>query len=327
MRILLKRAYLYLRLLWNHVVFWAFPTPPENYYSNIATIYFEDCKYTKAICSFLASENSYDHRDITLTKYNSYYLGYSYLNLGALRRAIEHFEKYFQLSRNDFEIASTIGWYYGLMSDHQTALKWYLCALALEPNLWQCRIECSRLLGELGRREEALRQLEESKAASQSLVEARIIDSLKQKLCGDLQGAIQTLQEAISRAEPLDHSLDLAQKEDAYILLANLQREFGDLNGALASLQAALERDSSDPWIFNEISMEYADQGIRLEEALVLIDRALKLQQENPIFLDTKGWVLLKLGRREDARATFERCMELLPDYKVAEEHYQLITA
>ncbi len=170
MRILLTKAHL--RLIWNHLVFWSVPTPPENYRSNIGKIYFDDLNYRKAISYFLKSEQSHGSRDITLTRYNSYYLGYSYLNVGDLRHAIQHFEKYFQLSRNDFEIASTIGWYYGLVSDHQTALKWYLCALALEPNLWQCRIECSRLVAELGRREEALKQLEESKTFAQSLVEA-----------------------------------------------------------------------------------------------------------------------------------------------------------
>jgi len=59
-----KRLYLYLRLLWNHTVFWTFPTPPESYYSQIGTIYYQKGNYSKAIALFLKSEESHDSRDI-----------------------------------------------------------------------------------------------------------------------------------------------------------------------------------------------------------------------------------------------------------------------
>jgi hypothetical protein len=42
--------------------------------------------------------------------------------------------------------------------------------------------------------------------------------------------------------------------------------------------------------------MEYADQEIKLDEALPLIDKALVYQPENSIFMDTKGWILLRWG-------------------------------
>ena len=135
-RILLNKARLKLKLIWNHVVFCTDGTPPENYYSDIGKMNFDDLNYRKAMSYFLKSERSHGSRDITLTRCNSYYLRYSYLELGDLWHAIQHFEKYFQLNRNDFETASLIGWYYELLSDHQTALNWYLRALALEPNLW-----------------------------------------------------------------------------------------------------------------------------------------------------------------------------------------------
>jgi len=50
----------------------------------------------------------------------------------------------------------------------------------------------------------------------------------------------------------------------------------------------------------------------------------LRYQPENSIFLDTKGWVLFKLGRRDEAKAVLERCLELLPNYEDAREHYKI---
>jgi len=143
---------------------------------------------------------------------------------------------------------------------------------------------------------------------------------------GIYEGAVQTLKDAISETASFWDSVKLTPKEDVYVLLSKFQREFGDLKGALSSLESALERNADDPWLINDLATEYADQGVRLERAVSLIDRALKYQPENPLFLDTKGWVLFKLGRREDAKATLERCLELFPDYQDAREHFQAVS-
>jgi predicted Zn-dependent protease len=73
--------------------------------------------------------------------------------------------------------------------------------------------------------------------------------------------------------------------------------------------------------------MEYADQGVRLEEALSLIEGVLREQPENAIFMDSKGWVLLKLGRREEAAVFLKKCLELLPEYEDAREHLRHLQA
>ena len=44
-----------------------------------------------------------------------------------------------------------------------------------------------------------------------------------------------------------------------------------------------------------------ANRGLRVSEALTLIDRALVVEPGNPAFLDSRGWALFKLGRTADA--------------------------
>jgi tetratricopeptide (TPR) repeat protein len=325
MRMQLKKAWVYLRLLWNYVGFWAYP--PENCYSRIGAIYFEYGNYRKAISLFLKSEDSHGRRDVGLTKYNSYYLGYSYWNLGALKEANGHLEDYFRLNRKDWQIASMVAWYYGVIRKNETALDWYLQAMALEPRLLGPRIECSRLLSELGRIEEAVGQIDEAMRLTELSIERRIIESVKMKISGDPDGAVQTLKKAISEPDSVWASANLVQKEDAHMLLAKFQRDLGDTKGALVTLESAAQRRADDPWVIDELVMEYADQGVRLEEALALIERALKHQPENPIFLDTKGWVLFKLGRSDEAKALIERCRELLPEYEEAKEHFHLVSS
>jgi len=46
----LNKTGLYLKLIWNHIVFWSFPTPEEDYYLRIGTIYKNPPEYPAA-CS------------------------------------------------------------------------------------------------------------------------------------------------------------------------------------------------------------------------------------------------------------------------------------
>jgi len=261
-----------------------------------------------------------------LQRYNSYYLGHSYSNLGALKEANKHFENHFRLNNKDWQIASLIGWYYGVIRRNDTALEWYLKALLLEPKLLEPHVECARLLAESGRTDEALGHVNQAMDLVETSIEKQMIESLRKKISGDLKGAIQTLERAIAGPNSDWNSAKHFQKADACALLATFQRELGDRKSALSTLESALQSNPNDLSLINELVMEYADQGVRLEEALSLIERALKDQPENPIFIATKGWVLFKLRRREEAKAALERCVELLPECEEAREHLRHIT-
>ena len=54
-----------------------------------------------------------------------------------------------------------------------------------------------------------------------------------------------------------------------------------------------------------------AQKGIRLDEALTLIDSALKADPTSAAFLDTKGWVLLKMGKVQEARDILKDAVDL----------------
>lgn len=54
---------------------------------------------------------------------------------------------------------------------------------------------------------------------------------------------------------------------------------------------------------YNELSWLYATEGKELDTALRLIEAALKMEPNNPAYLDTKAEVLYKLGRYDEAIA------------------------
>jgi tetratricopeptide (TPR) repeat protein len=264
-------------------------------------------------------------QDASFSKYNWYHLGSSYLNLGGFKEAARYFEKYLKFDRNNFEIISLIGLCYATNKKHEAALASYERASALVPNTLEIYIERSNLLAKLNRKEEALELLKKTELKFEGALEKEIIKAISYKISGDLKEAIQVLREVITKIEDDKKYRDPFRFEDTSILLAESLRESGDSKGALLVLESALERNQNDLWLINSIAMEYADQNINLEKGIQLINRALKYQPANHIFLDTKGWLLFKSGHAEQAIDIINKSLALNPNCEETKEHFKAI--
>ena len=53
--------------------------------------------------------------------------------------------------------------------------------------------------------------------------------------------------------------------------------------------------------MLNYLGYMNADRGVRLEEALQLIEKAVALDPENGAYLDSLGWALFRLDRLDEA--------------------------
>ena len=61
----------------------------------------------------------------------------------------------------------------------------------------------------------------------------------------------------------------------------------------------------------NSLAYCYAQKGENLTEALSLVEAALKDEPDNYTILDTKGWVLYKMGSKDQAKEVLEKALEL----------------
>jgi tetratricopeptide (TPR) repeat protein len=68
-----------------------------------------------------------------------------------------------------------------------------------------------------------------------------------------------------------------------------------------------LEPDSAP--VLNYLGYMNADRGVRLEEALTLIERAVAIDPENGAYLDSLGWVLYRLKRFAQAEEQLRRAV------------------
>ncbi|MEE4278474.1 MAG: tetratricopeptide repeat protein [Halieaceae bacterium] len=92
----------------------------------------------------------------------------------------------------------------------------------------------------------------------------------------------------------------------------------GDIAAAEEDLRAILARDPKNSTALNALGYTLANRTDRYEEALALIEAALRLSPDEPAILDSMGWVLYHLGEYERALAYLTRAYTQFPDPEVA---------
>jgi tetratricopeptide (TPR) repeat protein len=98
------------------------------------------------------------------------------------------------------------------------------------------------------------------------------------------------------------------------LMLAQLLKQQGRGEEAEAQVRRALSTQPDNPMILNNLAYLEAERSVKLEEALDLVERALKIRPEDAALLDTKGWVLFRIGRLDEAERCLRRSLELGED-------------
>lgn len=90
---------------------------------------------------------------------------------------------------------------------------------------------------------------------------------------------------------------------------------------AEADFLKALELRPDQPLVLNYLGYTWVDQGLRLEEARQMIQRAVELRPNDGYIVDSLGWVLYRLGRFKEAVGFLERAVELRPEDPLINDH------
>lgn len=83
--------------------------------------------------------------------------------------------------------------------------------------------------------------------------------------------------------------------------LAICHEELGHFADTEKHLEAYMQFTPDDPDILNFLAYLYAEEGINLDRAETLLNKALEADPENPYYLDSLGWTYFKQGRAEEA--------------------------
>jgi tetratricopeptide (TPR) repeat protein len=95
----------------------------------------------------------------------------------------------------------------------------------------------------------------------------------------------------------------------------------GNWPEAEADFRKALELEPGQPLVLNYLGYSMVEKRQELDEALGMIEAAVRAQPDDGYITDSLGWVLYRLGRYEEAVPHMLRAVELTPDDPVINDH------
>ncbi|MEO0252142.1 MAG: tetratricopeptide repeat protein [candidate division WOR-3 bacterium] len=105
--------------------------------------------------------------------------------------------------------------------------------------------------------------------------------------------------------------LGVCESASDSIDVSSLALELGKYDIAIEILEGFASKDSITPEVLNNLAYALCEANRDLEKALGFIDKALELEPYKYEYIDTKAWILYKLGRIEEARYYIQMAIEL----------------
>lgn len=195
---------------------------------------------------------------------------------------------------------------------HEEALEWY-AGVPGGPQRWQARLRSSTVLHKLKRADEAFARLRELQADGDADEETRrdayLLEAELRKDDSNLDGELDTYARALA-AFPDEKQLLYAR--------ALMWERRDDIPRAEADFRKILAVDAEDVNALNALGYTLADRTDRHQEALELIARAIAAQPDSAAIIDSYGWVLYRLGRKEEALTELRRAFTKQKDAEIA---------
>lgn len=223
-------------------------------------------------------------------------------------------------------------------------------ALSLDPELIEARLLLADSLARNGRIDEAIGYFREipkthkaylpaQRYAADLLAEAKQNEAARKILAdlftqyndvesliriADLYRAEENYKDALSWYNKAADKLGKKIPEDYWYLLYGRGMAYerqGDWQRAESDLKAALIYRPDHPYLLNYLGYGWADQGLHLDEALKMIERAVALRPSDGYITDSLGWVYYMMGNYKESIPYLERAVELLPYDSTINDH------
>ena len=197
-----------------------------------------------------------------------------------------------------------------LNKDYPNAIKYY--QQVTQSIHFEAALERSSFLlaKEEGKVDEAIKHLETLRttqpeiALSLWLLQFKLLSTIEEE-----ERALETLDAAI-KEYPNDEQLLYSR--------AMIREIHNDLAGMESDLLTIIQNNPQHAVALNALGYTLANRTDRLEEAFLLTKKALALKPENPMILDSMGWVLFKLNKKEEALVFLLKAYQTFPDGEVA---------
>jgi tetratricopeptide (TPR) repeat protein len=87
------------------------------------------------------------------------------------------------------------------------------------------------------------------------------------------------------------------------------------------AFRKALELKPNDADVLNYLGYSLIDKGLKLDEAVKMVEKAVELEPDSGFIIDSLGWAYFRLGRIGDAVVELERAIAIIPGDATVNDH------
>ena len=199
---------------------------------------------------------------------------------------------------------------------HDEAIAAYRRVSPKSPLYWTAQLRIAINLDDNGAGDQAIALLRQMSDERPERSDALVV-------LGDILRVNERWQEAVEaydRAYQLEGAAAAGDWKLHYVRGIALERA-GEWERAEADLLHALELQPDHPFVLNYLGYTWVDMGIRLDEALAMIESAVAQRPTDGFIVDSLGWAYYRLGRYAEAAEQLERAVEYEPTDPVINDH------
>jgi tetratricopeptide (TPR) repeat protein len=177
-------------------------------------------------------------------------------------------------------------------------------------NHFAAQLRRAHLLGKQGDLDGANRLLDAAPAAAPS-EQAQVVLAKAQVLrdAGKVEDAYRVLEQGAQR---------FPANPDLLYDFALMAEKAGRMEVMEQALRQVMAQAPDNHHAYNALGYSLAERNVRLDEALVLIEKALQMAPGDPFIMDSMGWVHYRLGNLDKAEDFLRRAYALRNDAEIA---------
>ena len=131
-------------------------------------------------------------------------------------------------------------------------------------------------------------------------------------------------EEAIEYYTKLINSLDdnSLMKSELFYRRGGSYERSGNYEKADKDLLDALNINPDDAYILNYLAYSWLERGYKISEAIDMLEKAYKLENNDPYIIDSIGWAYYLVNDYQKAEKFMKRAVELMPEDPIVNDHY-----
>jgi tetratricopeptide (TPR) repeat protein len=96
----------------------------------------------------------------------------------------------------------------------------------------------------------------------------------------------------------------------------------GKWEKAEKDLLSSLKAKPDQAYVINYLAYSWIEKGIKIDKSLKMLEKANRLEMNDPFIIDSLGWALFKLKRYDDSKNYLQQAVKLMPADPIINDHY-----